>query len=759
MLEILRRIVEEVSAAPHRDQALAIIVRRVKEAMEVDACSVYLIDAAGSHFVLMATNGLNPAQVGVFRVGRGEGIVGFVGERQEPVNLAIASDHPRYRFFPDLDEVSYCAFLGVPLIHLRRLLGVLVTQRSVEHLFSADEVAFLVTIAAQLAGAINDVTKGDAISLLLRNRFEAPAAAPAFVQGIPGIPGVATGTITLSDPLASLASVPDRLAEDMDAEEALLRAAVIYAQEEIRERSEQLGAALSPEAKAIVDAYVMLLDSNRLIVAAVERIRAGNWAPGALRDTIAEFSEFFEQIEDPYLRARAEDMRGLGRRILKHLQSGAGEPRTYPARCILVGEEIGIAQMADVPVAQLVGIVCSRGSVFSHAAVFARSLGIPAVMGIGELPIGRLEGVTAAVDGYRGRVFINPSPADLHQFEQIVHREEELFGDLRSLRDQPAETPDGARLRLSSNVALLSDITSSLNSGAEGVGLYRTELVFMMRGRFPSEEEQYQIYRQMLEAFAPQPVAMRTLDIGGDKPLPYFPVAEDNPFLGWRGIRVTLDHPEIFLIQLRAMLRANAGLDNLQVVFPMVSVMEEVDAALALLKRAYKELQEDKLPATEPQIGVMIEVPSAVYLASILARVVDFVSIGTNDLTQYMLAVDRNNIRVAGLYDSLHPAVIEAIFRTVRDVHRHAKQVSVCGEMAGDPASAIALLGMGIDVLSVAPPRLPRIKKVIRTFTRSQAEDLFGCALAMRTASAVRALLNKALEQAGLDMLIGPTEP
>jgi phosphotransferase system enzyme I (PtsP) len=380
-------------------------------------------------------------------------------------------------------------------------------------------------------------------------------------------------------------------------------------------------------------------------------------------------------------------------------------------------------------------------------------------MGIGELPIGRLQGATAAVDGYRGRVFINPSPAVLKNFEQIVRYEENLSRDLGSLRDQPAETPDGARVRLYSNVALLSDITSSLNSGAEGVGLYRTELSFMMRDRFPSEEEQYRTYRQVLEAFAPQPVAMRTLDIGGDKPLPYFPVIEDNPFLGWRGIRVTLDHPEIFLIQLRAMLRANAGLGNLQVVFPMISVMEEVDAALALLKQAYQDLREEKLPAAAPQTGVMVEVPSAIYLAPILARAVDFVSIGTNDLTQYMLAVDRNNIRVAGLYDSLHPAVIEAIFHTVRDVHRHGKQVSVCGEMAGDPASAIILFGLGIDVLSMASPRLLRIKKVIRTFTRSQAEDLLGCALAMRTAGAVRALLNKALQQAGLDMLIGPTEP
>lgn len=754
MLETLRRIVEAVDAAHHRDEALAIIVRRVKEAMEVDACSVYLIDEAGSHFVLMATDGLNAAQVGVFRVQRTAGIIGLVWERQEPVNVAIASDHPRYRGFAELDEDPYCAFLGVPLTHLRRVLGVLVTQRTTPLRFSSDEVAFLVTIAAQLAGAINNVTKGDAISRLLRDRAEATS----FLQGIPSIPGVAIGSITLPDPLADLASVPDRSSEDMDAEEALLRAAVIAAQTEIRQRSEQLKAALSTEAKAILDAYVTLLDSNRFILAAVERIRAGNWAPGALRDTIAEYSGFFEKIEDPYLRARAEDMRGLGRRIVRHLQSGGREPRTYPERCILMGAEISIARMADVPVAQLAGIVCCRGSVFSHAAIFARSLGIPAVMGIGEIPIGHLEGVTAAVDGYRGRVFINPSPAVVEQFEQTARHEQDLSADLRALRDEPAVTPDGTRVALYSNVALLSDTTSSLNNGAEGVGLYRTELGFMMRDRFPSEEEQYQTYRGVLEAFVPRPVVMRTLDIGGDKSLPYFPVVEDNPFLGWRGIRVTLDHPEIFLIQLRAMLRANAGLNNLHVMFPMISAMEEVDAALDLLNRAHQELQEENLPAANPQIGAMVEVPSTTYLASTLVRTVDFVSIGTNDLTQYMLAVDRNNIRVAGLYDSLHPAVIEAIQRTVRAVHRRAKKVSVCGEMAGDPASAIVLLGMGIDALSMPSPRLARIKKVIRTIPRRQAEQVLKRALRMRTAEAVGALLNDALEKAGLGMLIGPTE-
>ncbi len=304
---------------------------------------------------------------------------------------------------------------------------------------------------------------------------------------------------------------------------------MIAAQTEIRGRSEELGATLSVEAKVILDAYVMLLDSDRLIESAVERIRAGNWAPGALRDTIAEYSRSFEQIEDPYLRARAEDMRGLGRRILRHLQSAGGVARTYPERCILMGEEISLARIADVPATRLVGLVSTRGSVFSHAAILARSLGIPAVMGIGDLPIGRLDGADAAIDGYRGQVFINPSPAVLEQFEQIIRQEGSLSADLHSLRDQPAVTPDGTRVRLYSNVALLSDLESSLNGGAEGVGLYRSEFSFMMRDRFPSEDEQYQTYRQVLEAFAPRPVVMRTLDIGGDKSLPYFPVVGGKP--------------------------------------------------------------------------------------------------------------------------------------------------------------------------------------------------------------------------------------
>lgn len=750
MLDTLRSIVREVSAATDRDQALAIIVRRVKEAMGVDGCSVYLIDTAGSHYVLMATDGLNPAVVGKFRFGCNEGIVGFVGERQEPVNLENASDHPRFRYSPELGADPYHAFLGVPLIHFRRVLGVLVTRLRIRRLFTTDEVAFLVTIGAQLAGAINHATAGDAISRLLS---EQPQPLP-LVQGIAATPGVGIGTIVLCSPLSNLVSVPDREPQDIDAEEAAFRAAVVAVRKELRAGGERLAAALPTEARAVLDAYMTLLDGDHLITDTIKRVRAGNWAPGALRDTIAEYAQVFDQMEDPYLRARAEDIRGIGRRVLIRLQSYVRNPTRYPQSCILVGEEISIARIAEVPVGQLSGIVCTRGSVFSHAAILARALGIPAVMGIGDLPLGRLEGVNIVVDGYQGRIFINPSPAVLDEFQRLVREEEELSAELEALRDLPAETADCARVLLYSNVALLSDITPSLNNGAEGVGLYRTEFTFMMRDRFPSEDEQYQAYRKVLESFAPKPVTIRTLDVGGDKSLLYFPTDEHNSSLGWRGIRISLDHPELFLIQLRAMLRANAGLDNLQILFPMISSVDEVDEALGLLERAYQELQEEAQAAARPRVGAMIEVPSAVYLAEILAGRLDFLSIGTNDLTQYLLAVDRNNARVANLYESLHPAVIRAIYQTIQAAHQCAKPVSVCGEMAGDPAGVILLLGMGIDSLSMASPRLPRAKRVIRSFTQHHAHELLQEALGMSNATAIRSLLNGALRQAGLEMLV-----
>jgi phosphotransferase system, enzyme I, PtsP len=318
-------------------------------------------------------------------------------------------------------------------------------------------------------------------------------------------------------------------------------------------------------------------------------------------------------------------------------------------------------------------------------------------------------------------------------------------------------TRDGLRLPLYVNTGLLSDINPARDSGAEGVGLYRTELPFMVRQSFPTEEDQYIGYCQVLEPFAPRPVTMRTLDVGGDKPLPYFAIVEDNPYLGWRGIRLTLDHPELFLTQFRALLRAHARHGNLKLLLPMVSTVSEVDEALLLLRKAHHEICEEGCAVPLPEVGVMVEVPSAVFQSSALARRVDFISVGTNDLTQYLLAVDRNNPRVASLYDGLHPAVIQAVAQVVRDTHAVGKTVSVCGELAGDPAGALLFLGMGIDSLSLATSALPRIKWLIRSFTATEARSLLAIALTLEDPHTIRALLHGAIEEAGLGSLIGPS--
>jgi phosphotransferase system enzyme I (PtsP) len=745
----LRRIVQQVSAATSLDEALTIIVQQIRQAITVDVCSVYLSDRETHRYVLVAADGSesSPAAPEQARPDRYAGLIELVGERQEPVNLQQTMTHPRYAAATENTEnPEYPAFLGVPLIYYRRVLGVLVVQKRVAQLFDKDEVAFLITLAARLAHVIFEAAALDDVNRLLSG--EGPE--DAFIQGIQGAPGIAIGTVALLDPLAALNLVPDRPVQNLAAEEAAFAMAVSAVQDELHTGSARLAAELPCEALALFDFYLLLLESDSLIADTLQRIRAGNWAPGAWRDTIAERTQRFEQMEDPYLRARAEDIRNVGRHLLSQLKIQLKAPVQYPQRCILMGDTISIADMAAVPVEQLAGIVSHHGSAFSHAAVLARALSIPAVVSLAALPVERLDGSEIVVDGNRGRIYVRPSATVVAAVHRQLSEEQTLTTQLQALRDLPAIALDGARLALYANIGLMSELAGARSSGAEGIGLFRTEFIFLMREAFPSEDEQYEIYREMLQCFAPAPVTLRTLDIGGDKILPYFPIEEENPFLGCRGIRFTLDHPEILLIQMRAMLRANAGLNNLQMLFPMISRVGEIDEALGLLARAYRELLDEGQAAAKPTVGAMIEVPSAVYLASALSRRLDFLSIGTNDLTQYLLAVDRNNAQVATPYDSLHPAVINAVRQVIEDAHRQGKPVSVCGEMAGEPAAALLLLGMGVDALSMNPSRFAHVKRVIRGFTRAQAYLLLNEALTMEDGFAIDCLLNGALKEAGV---------
>ena len=749
MLDTLRRIVQEVNDAKDLAEALQIIVKRVKLAMNVDLCSVYLTDHPNRRNVLMASDGLNPASVGKVALQFGEGITGLVSEKQEVVNIADAPNHPRYKFIPNTGEEIFHSYLGVPIIHHRKMLGVLVVQRHESQTFDEDSVTFLITIAAQLSGAIAHAEASGGVSMM-----EETTLRTAPFTGQPGAPGVGVGVAFVIYPSADLNAIPDRTITDVKKEEIVFRQAVDGVRDEINSLMERLTASLPAEERALFDAYLLMLENESLVGDVVDRIRKGNWASGALRDTIREHVRAFEAMEDPYLRERGEDIKDLGRRILVRLQSGGDAgPRNYPRNTVLVGAEITAAMLAEVPITQLAGVISVTGSRTSHVAILARAMGIAAVMGA-DIPVSRIDGLEIIVDGYRGQIYVAPSKVLLEEFNRLAKEEQELSADLASLWDLPSETPDGLHVPLHINSGLLADLIPKETNGAEGIGLYRTEFPFMIRDRFPGEEEQLQIYRQVLSSFQHGPITLRTLDVGGDKALPYFPIKEDNPFLGWRGIRITLDHPEIFLVQLRAMLRASEGLNNMQLLFPMINSVHEVDDSLVILKRAYEELVEEGYKIEMPKVGVMIEVPSAVYQVQEISRRVDFISIGTNDLTQYLLAVDRNNSRVAESYDALHPAVLRALVQIVDGAHLENRPVSVCGEMAGDPASAILLIGMGVDSLSMSVANLPRIKWVVRNFTSGRAKRLLKESLTFETAPRIRDSLNVILEEAGLGGLV-----
>lgn len=752
MLDRLREIVQEVNSAKDLQSALDVIVSRVRAAMTTQVCSVYLLDADINCHVLMASEGLRKESVGHVSLQLDEGLVGLVARNAEPVNLEDAQSHPNYHYLSETGEEQFSSFLGVPIIHHRKVLGVLVVQHQEKRSFDAGEEAFLITLSAQLAGVI---AAAEATGAIQGTSPSGQRRSDTSFSGISGAAGVAIGTAAVVFLQADLNLIPARKADDIDTEIADFNIALEAVRNDIRQLSASVGHQLRPEERELFEVYLRMLDDDALGREVIELIRQGHWAQGALAEVATDHVKSFEQMKDPYLRERAADIKDLCSRVLFYLQeSEAATPREYADNTILVGEELAPSMLMEVPREKLVGIISVKGSGNSHVAILARTMGIPTVMGAIDLPYRKLDGRLLIVDGYNGTVYSNPSEQLMARYREVIKEEEQLVRGLEVLINLPCVTPDDHRVRLWVNTGLMSDVVRSLDHGAEGIGLFRTEVPFLLSERFPSEDEQAAIYREQLQAFAPKKVTMRTLDVGGDKALPYFPIEEANPFLGWRGIRVTLDHPEIFIAQARAMLRASEGLNNLQIMLPMVSNLQEVHSAIQIIKRAFRELQEEGLDVVMPPIGVMIELPAAVYLTRALCQIVDFVSVGSNDLTQYLLAVDRNNPRVADLYSSFHPAVLNALQQVVEGAHAEGKQVSICGEMAGDPGAAILLMAMGFDILSMNASTLLRVKAVIRAMTLESAKSVLAEVMQMTDAQSIRRCVDMALYNAGVDRLL-----
>ena len=775
MLTTLRRIVLEFSQEDELQNALERMVYRVKKAMQTDCCSIYLADYHHQHFVLMASDGLAKSSQGQVSIGFSEGLVGLVGQREEPLNIADAQQHQDFVHAPEVEEDEFNAFLGTPIIHQRKVLGILSIQQTESRQFTENDEAFLVTLSAQLASALANAE----IKRLL-NLHQDKNQGVKQLHGIAGAPGIALSEIAVCQPQADLAAVA--LKKSTNTEQQLLRfeQALEKTRQEFTQLSDKLSESIDDDSLAIFDVYKQLLEQANLGKEVSAKITSGWRADSALKLVIDHYISQFEAIEDSYFRERATDIRDLGTRLLINIQQQATEESSFPEQFILLAQDVTASMVAQYQHNGLLGIISLSGSNNSHAAILARSLGLPAIMGVNAIVLSQLHQQRAIIDGYTGELFINPDETLIAEYQYLLSQENALTDKVVAVANLPSITQDGHRVEVLLNAGLSAGFEHSAKLGALGIGLYRTEIPFMNRHCFPSEQEQTQLYQQVLAVFPDYSVTMRTLDVGGDKSLPYFPINEENPFLGWRGIRITLDHPEIFLVQVRAMMRANQELGNLEIMLPMISSVEEVDEAIRLINQAFFELQAEltkdtlaQLMAAEqgfkytleqaqekakaksaklikPKVGIMLEVPSVIFQITALAQRVDFFSVGSNDLTQYLLAVDRNNSQVASLYDAFHPAVLSALFSIAQQSLAQKIPISLCGELASHPAGAILLLAMGFNKISMNGHNVPRIKWVIRHISLIQAQHILSHTLTLSTTKAVHSYLDEQLERLGL---------
>ncbi len=745
MLSDLRRITHSFVQEPSFEMALASLVKDIKVCLKAECCSIYLAENEQTMLRLKATDGLDPNAVNTIVTGFDEGLVGWVAEREEPIKVHDARRHPRFKNLVDVQEENYSAFLGVPIIHRREVLGVISIRQTQARFFDQEEEAFLVTLSAQLAPSIAN------INARIKNEGLKPEQDQAsyVLNGVSGSTGVGIGHSYLVQTELDLSDVSLRKVFAIEREKARYFEAVEETRADIKQMSERMSTHLPQDALAIFDIYLQMLEAASLGNEVVEQIKSGWCAVSSLKIVVERYVSEFEKMEDPYIRERAIDVKDLGRRLLKYLSKASHEQQKIPLNAILIAEEVTASMLAEVPRDQIKGIISIKGAENSHAAIMARALGIPAVMGIRDIPLLTLEDVDLIVDGYNGQIFIAPNEATLEEYKQLESEDIEFANQLQRDADHVAQTKDGKRISLYINSGMEFDAEFAEQEHIEGIGLYRTEYLFMMRQRFPSEQEQQLLYQQVLGDYAGKPVTMRTLDVGGDKQLPYFPIEEDNPFLGWRGIRLTLDHPEIFLVQIRAMIKANVFTSNLHIMLPMISDIGEIDEAQRLIQQAYNEVlteyQEADAGAVipKPKIGIMLEVPSMLFQLAQLKGKIDFCSIGTNDLTQYLLAVDRNNDKVAALYDAYHPTVLNAIKTIAETTQKLGIPCSVCGELAGDPGGALLLTGMGFEQLSMNTQNLLRVKWVLQKADSEQVKELVQDVLACIKPEQVKFRVNR----------------
>ncbi|MGH7771620.1 MAG: phosphoenolpyruvate--protein phosphotransferase [Candidatus Binatia bacterium] len=778
-LTILEDISTLISHSQDLQETLKSIVAIVAERMETEVCSLYIFDRQKNRLTLCATMGLDQESVGKVSMGINEGLTGLVIEKMSPVMVVDAQAHPRYKYFPETGEERFHSFLGVPLIEKRMSLGVLVVQTSRRREFSRDEIRLLKTIAVQVSSIIIQARLLDSlkdkeqerkeyhkrlIDALRRLRSYEGKRREGIARGIShkwrdrltGLsvaPGFGRGKAYVLKPRMDLRSVKKDRAKNPSREIERFRAAVERGIEQINNLKQRMSMLISKEEGALFDVHRLILEDPAIIGQIEGKIRKeGYIAEYAVSNVFEQHLNSFTQIEDEYLRERGADVKDVAQRLLENLSGIKEDKGVLPKEAILVAEDLSPADLSLLEGDHFRGIALSTGGVTSHASIMAKSFEIPSVVAVEGLLETVREGDSLIVDGNSGVVYINPSQEVIREYDRLEREYLAFNRDLDEIRDLPAETQDGHRVSLYANIGLLSDIAFAHLHGAQGIGLYRTEIPFLAHHDFPGEEEQYTLYRRLVEGIWGKPLTIRTLDIGADKYPSYFrkTSAEPNPFLGWRSIRISLEVTEIFKTQLRAILRVGT-LGRVRLLIPMVSSLEEILKVKEILAEVKEELKREEVPFDHHmELGVMVEVPSAVHLASRIIREVDFLSIGTNDLIQYILAVDRSNRKVAGLYEPLHPAVLAALMHTIEAAKKEGKRVGMCGEMAGDPLCTLLLLGMGLEEFSMGSLFIPVVKKIIRSVTYQAAKASSQIVLQMDTVGEIKRYLFEQMRDLGM---------
>lgn len=618
---------------------------------------------------------------------------------------------------------------------------------------AAEFLTALEALAAENFGDADDEQKpvGEpppSLASLAVKASEIAAGENGFLSGIAASPGVAIGPVWQYRP--RLPEVKARTIDNPAAEWQRLSAAIEAARREVGAIQKQATQQVGADEASIFEAHLLFLQDPTLLDDARQRIESDRLnAEAAWQQAISALSETFRSLDDPYMRGRAADVEDVGQRVLRHLLDVEAPSFDFTEPSVLVAADLTPSDTARLDPQRVLAICTEVGGATAHSAILARALGIPAVVGLGPSLWQLGDGQLVGVDGELGRIWPEPPQERLETLRRKRQSWLEAQAQAKAAGHEAAVTQDGRRIEVAANVGGPNDVAIAREYGAEGVGLFRTEFLFMDRPQMPSEEEQLAAYRQAAEGLAGRPLIIRTLDIGGDKPLPYVEMGtEANPFLGWRGIRFCLDRPEVFRPQLRAILRASVDATgqptHVKMMFPMVGALSELIAAKAVLAAVQQELREAEIPFDEQmEVGIMIEVPSAVAIADQLATEVNFFSIGTNDLTQYVMAADRGNARVADLADALQPAVLRMVKQTVEAGHAAGIWVGMCGELAGNALATPVLVGLGLDELSMSAPSIPAVKAGIRRLTLPEAQQIAAEVLALRSAEEVAQYLQR----------------